>query len=481
MKNAELPYSTKYPILLPRKHPITPLIVNDAHRRVFHSGVRDTLTEVRVKFWIVKGRSLVRGIIHHCVKCRRHEGKAYSAPPPPPLPVSRVKEAPAFTFTGVDYAGPLLIRTEGKTGKVWICLFTCFVTRAVHLDIVTDMSTETFIRCLKRFAARRGLPQKFISDNGKTFKAASKFLESVFKDDTVRNYLSDKGCDWTFNVEKAPWWGGAFERMVQSTKRCLRKMVGQASLTHDEILTALAEIESIINSWPLSYISAGDTEEPLTPSHLLIGRRVLNLPDHLGNEYDLDDEDYEINSTQLTRRMKHLSSTINHFWKRWRSEYLAELRESHKYLLGKPRRAPQISVGDIVIVHDESLPRSFWKLGRVDKLITGRDGQTRGATVSIASNGRHSTTLNRPLQLLYPLQINHTFATNSPRPTDATRATPETTSSSRNSPGVEFQLETQPCDETRHQRASARNSEVIRRRWVSQLNESEDESSDYDP
>ena len=123
---------------------------------------------------------------------------------------------------------------------------------SIYLDIVLDMSTETFIRCLKRFAARRGLPQRFISDNGKMFKAASRFLNSVFKDETVCDHLAEKGCAWTFNIERAPWWGGAFERMVQSTKRCLRKMVGQASLTHDELLTAVTEIESIINSRPLS-------------------------------------------------------------------------------------------------------------------------------------------------------------------------------------------------------------------------------------
>ncbi len=263
--------------------------------------MRDTLTEVRTKFWIVKGRRLVRRIIHCCITCRRFEGRPYPAPPPPPLPVSRVKEDPPFTFTGVDFAGPVLIRAEGKTKKTWICLFTCFTTRAVHLDIVLDMSTESFIRCLKRFAARRGLPRKFISDNGKTFKAASRFLKSVFKDDAVRDFLWEKGCDWTFNVAKAPWWGGAFERMVKSTKRCLRKMVGQASLTHDELLTAVTEIESIINSRPLLYLSAGDTEEPLTPSHLLIGRRVLNLPDNLSHMCDPGDEDYEINSTQLTK------------------------------------------------------------------------------------------------------------------------------------------------------------------------------------
>ena len=318
LANADLPYSTKYPILLPRNHPLTPLIINDAHQRVLHNGVRETLTEIRRKFWIVKGRSLVRAIIHQCVTCRRFEGAPFPTPPPPPLPVSSVKEDPAFTYTGVDFAGPLMIRTEGpnKNSKTWICLFTCFVTRAVHLDIVLDMSAETFIRCLKRFAARRGLPHWFISDNGKTFKAASKFLKSVFKDDAVTDHLAERVCEWTFNVERAPWWGGAFERMVQSTKRCLRKMVGQASLNYDELLTAVTEIESIINSRPLSYISAGDTEEPLTPSHLLIGRRVLNLPDYLDHLCDQGDEDFDINSSQLTRRTRHLSNTLNHFWKR---------------------------------------------------------------------------------------------------------------------------------------------------------------------
>ena len=314
-----------------------------------------------------------------------------------------MKEDPAFTFTGVDFAGPLMIRTEGpnKNSKTWICLFTCFVTRAVHLDIVLDMSAEAFIRCLKRFAARRGLPHRFISDNGKTFKAASKFLKSVFKDDAVTDHLAERGCEWTFNVERAPWWGGAFERMVQSTKRCLRKMVGQASLNYDELITAVTEIESIINSRPLSYISAG-AEEPLTPSHLLIGRRVLNLPDYQDHLCDQGDEDFDIDSSQLTRRMRHLSNTLNHFWKRWRNQYLAELRESHRNLLKKSHGKPQVSVGDMVIVHEESLPRSFWKLGQIKSLIVGKDGRTRGATVRVAGKNQRFTSLNRPLQLLYP-------------------------------------------------------------------------------
>ena len=246
-----------------------------------HNGVKGTLTEVRSRYWIVKGRSLTRAFIHRCTVCKKYEGAPFEGPPPPPLPEFRVKEDPAITCTGVDFAGPLFVRNGHSNGssKVWICVFTCLVTRAIHLDIVCDLSTDTFLRRLKRFAARQGLPHKFLSDNGKTFKAAAKFLSVVFKDETIQEHLANQGSQWIFNVECAPWWGGVFERMVQSTKRCLRKVVGRANFTRDELLTAVVEIEAVVNSRPLSYASF---TEPLTPSHLVVGRRLLNLPDHLG-------------------------------------------------------------------------------------------------------------------------------------------------------------------------------------------------------
>ena len=150
--------------------------------------------------------------------------------------------------------------------------------RAIHLDAVSDQTTETFTRCLKRFSARRVVPAKFISDNGKTFKAAAKYLKTVFKDGKGKKYPSNLETDWMFNAERAPWWGGAFERMVKSTKHCLRKLIGSAHFSFNELVTVLAEIECVINSRPLMYVSSGDTEEPLTPSHLLVGRRLHIQP-----------------------------------------------------------------------------------------------------------------------------------------------------------------------------------------------------------
>ena len=291
--------------------------------------------------------------------------------------------------------------TESK--KTWICLYTCCVTRAVHLDVVPDMSAATFIRSLNRFCARRGLPHKFLSDNGKTFKAAAKMTEAIVTHPDVKRYLSEISVEWCFNLEKAPWWGGVFERPIKSTKRCLRKMVGQARFSYDELFTAVIEVEAIINSCPLSYILADDLEEPLTPSHLLVGRRLLNLPDNLCYREDINDNEFEIDPANLSKRARHLNNVINQFWNRWRHEYLLELREVHRCNQGSSTTAP-VSIGDVVLMHDDS-PRGFWNLAKVEKLITGRDGHVRGAVIRVPTNNGQTTLLQRPLQLLYPLEM----------------------------------------------------------------------------
>lgn len=277
------------------------------------------------------------------------------------------------------------------------------------MDLVPDMTATSFLRCLKRFVARRGIPRRIVSDNGQTFKAAAKAIETMLSEEDVQQYLSGNKIIWSFNVEKAPWWGGIFERMIKSTKRCLRKVIGRAKLYYDELITALTEIEAVLNSRPLTYLSPDDFEEPVTPSHFLCGRRILNLPDGLRQE-DVDEEFELAQSTQatLSRRLRHLNATLNHFWKRWKREYLLELREAHRYHNGKEDATPP-SVGDIVLVSDDSTPRGLWKLARVNSLIKGKDGQTRGAVLQVASGSGRSSTLQRPIQLLYPLEVASPF------------------------------------------------------------------------
>ena len=224
LSNADLDVCAKHPILLPSSHHFTTLVILHSHEKVLHGGVKETLTELRSRFWVVKGRSIVRKLLHKCVVCKKVDGKPYASSLPPPLPEFRVTQSTPFAFTGLDYAGPLYLKGTGD--KVWVCLFTSCATKALHLDLVVDMTTEAFIRCFKRFVARRGIPRVIISDNSKTFKSADKVIAEILNHPEIEELISGIRVKWNFNLEKAPWWGGFFERLVKSTKRCLKKTIG---------------------------------------------------------------------------------------------------------------------------------------------------------------------------------------------------------------------------------------------------------------
>ena len=403
MGNSALAPAAKYPILLDKQHHLTRLIVMDAHKKVFHNGVRETLTELRASYWLVRGRQLVRKLIFSCVTCRKHEGQPYRAVPPPPLPEFQVTVSRPFEHTGVDFAGPLYVRRTENV-KVWLCLYTCCTTRGVHLDLVENLDAATFIRSLKRFTSRRGIPVRIVSDNGSTFTAAAKVLKRMFTDPALEQHLLSCHMRWDFNLEKAPWWGGIFERLVKSTKRCLRKVIGTARLSYDELLTVVTEVEGVLNSRPLTYLSSEDVEEPLTPSHLMIGYRVMSLPDLPA--VDFDDPTFNASPDNLRGRFKHLLIVTQRFWTRWRKEYLTELRESHRTLLARRKAADVVKNGEIVVIHDESLPRGQWRLGRIEQVIKGSDGHARGVRVRTQTKTGRPTVLQRPIQLIYPLEIN---------------------------------------------------------------------------
>ena len=252
-----IPFNAKYPVLLPADHYLTAQIIDDCHKRVLHNSPRETLAELRSWFWIVKGRQVVRKVISRCVISKRIEGQHYAIPPTAPLPQFRVEESPAFTSTGIDFAGPSFVRRGAKEKddilRVNIALFTCGSSRAVHLDVVPDLSAETLIRSFKRFICRRGVPRLVVSDNAKTFKTAARFLSSIFELREVQSFLLNHKMKWKFNLERALRWGGFFERTVRCVKRCL-KILKNAKLSYEELLTVVIEIECVLNSRPLTYI-----------------------------------------------------------------------------------------------------------------------------------------------------------------------------------------------------------------------------------
>ena len=174
LKFAPLDLVTKHPILLPQRNYLSELIIRDCHEDVMHNGLKETLTQLQLRYWIPKGRQTVRRVIYKCLIDKRAEGKAYAAPPPPDLPEFRVQQDFAFTKCGVDFASPLYVRPmfekDGEMHKVYIALFTCASSRAIHLDLVPSLEVPPFIRRLKRFFSRTGVGKLFISDNAKTFR-----------------------------------------------------------------------------------------------------------------------------------------------------------------------------------------------------------------------------------------------------------------------------------------------------------------------
>ena len=174
-----------------------------------------------------------------CFQCIRDRSKPYNSPPEASLPEFRVKDVPPL-----DFAGPLFYKTKsGDMGKCYIALYTCCTSRAVHLDLVTDLTGQTFLKSFRRFAARLGTPTLINTDNAKPFRFSAKFFDTLSQNQLFLTFLQDRRIEWRFNMERAPWWGGYFERLVGTVKRCLRKVFGHARLTFDALYTILVETD----------------------------------------------------------------------------------------------------------------------------------------------------------------------------------------------------------------------------------------------
>ncbi len=308
LEHSNLDNDSKFPIILPKDHHFTNLVILQCHEQVHHCKVRSTLAELRSRYWVTQGRQYVKRVINNCFICRKLEGKPYNAPAVAPLPEFRVTEAPPFSRVGVDFAGPVYIKKQGNMEKAWIALFTCCITRAVHLELVEDLCASTFVNCLRRFCSRRGTPTLFVSDNAKTFKATSKALQVMYESIRMQNYLSSKKIKWKFNLERAAWFGGFFERMIGTMKRCLRKVLGNAKLNADEFNTVLCEIECTLNSRPLTD-QYDEIETFLTPFHLIFGRKLSPLPENI--EVDANNDNQE----KLSNRFLYLTNKLFHFWR----------------------------------------------------------------------------------------------------------------------------------------------------------------------
>ena len=302
-------------------------------------------------------------------------------------------------MTGVDFAGPLYVQSPRESCKVYICLFTCGSTRAIHLELTEDLTATSFLLAFRRFTSRRGLPSKMMLDNAKTFKAASKEITKIKRSPQVKQYLINRKVDWEFIVEKAPWWGGFWERLVRSVKNCIRKMVGRSTLNFEELRTLLIEVEATLNNRPLAYLydDENGVSYPLTPASLIYGRRISQTV----NETHMD-----VVSTNrtLTRRAKHHFKLLDQFIRQWSKEYLLSLREKSRAKSCSHNSLVTFSVGDMVLIRNENTPRCFWRLAQICELIPSKDDLIRSVWLNVTTEGKIKK-LRRPVKLLIPLEV----------------------------------------------------------------------------
>lgn len=389
-------YNRKHPIVLPRRDRIIELLIDYSHRKFLHAGPELLMAKLREKYWILSARCIIRQRIHLCNACHRLKPRPGFTPIMGDLPEFRVKAADkAFSHTGCDYAGPIQYtpcRGRGvRSKKAYLCIFTCLSTRAIHIEVATDLSTVSFVGALKRFLSRRGPVQCMYSDNGTNFVGTKSYLRDLYEflnkeyRPRFEEELAESRIDWKFIPPASPHFGGCWEAMVKCVKTHLFKVIGQQVLSYEELVTTLTQIECLLNSRPLTVLSA-DPSEPtaLTPAHFLNTAPLLSFPaPEVSNAVN-----------QIVQRHTLLDKLVQSFWKRWRNEYLYRLQIREKW---NTASAP-IKKGMVVIIINENSPPLSWPLAIVHEVYPAKDGQIRVVAVRTARG-----ILIRPVSKLSPI------------------------------------------------------------------------------
>lgn len=382
LNNSDWEYNRKHPIVLSGSCTLSKLLVEYEHVKLLHAGPQQLLYNLRQRFWILNGRNLCKKIVHKCIKCFRVNPKPVEQLMGQ-LPMSRVQPSKPFHHVGIDFCGPFVLKYPFRskiTTKAYVCVFVCFVTRACHLEVVGDLSTQSFLASFRRFTSRRGRCAHAYSDNGTNFIGAKgelielkKLLDSEYHRTEVLKFCTENAIEWHNIPPRSPHFGGLWEAAVKIAKTHMKRVVGDTSFTLEELTTLVVEIEACMNSRPLSPMSNDPSDlEVLSPSHFLIGSPLTALPDP-----DLKHLNY--NRLKHFQQIQYLLQT---FWKRWQNEVLSELQERNKWF----KEPLELRVGMLVLLKEQNLPPLKWLTGRIIKLISGKDNVIRTVVVKTASS-----------------------------------------------------------------------------------------------
>lgn len=369
--NSNLPYHECHPIILPVQSMYCKLFITFTHCLLMHAEHNLMLRVIREQYYVSRLRSAIKKCIRGCKTCvvykQRVQSQIMAA-----LPLDRSSFSLPFSITGLDFAGPFSIKAsvlrQAPYLKGYVCIFVCFSTKSVHLELCSDLSSGSFRAAFTRFVGRRGLPQKVMSDNGTNFVGAERalrfefteFLKSVSSD--IAEKYSSHGLQWSFIPPHAPHMGGLWEAAVRSFKIHFKKVTQSHKYTYEEFSTLLARIEAVLNSRPLSPMTDNPMELlALTPGHFLRGAPLVAMPE------------VSCDTNTLTDRWEKLKVLQHEFAQRWKNEYLKELQRRYKW----QRTHEDVKIGELVIVKDDLLPPCEWRLGRISSIHNGRDDLVR--------------------------------------------------------------------------------------------------------
>lgn len=390
-----LAIEVRHPAILPKHDKYVQHFVLHLHAIHAHASPETCLFILRQKYWLIGGRSEVKRILRTC-SCYKLRAKPFQTRIAS-LPIERLTPVEAFVNIGFDTFGHFdtFLEISGVTHsfKTYVIIFTCLVTRAVHVELVYNLSTLEFLNAFERFIATRGQVKKAVCDNQTAFRKASKQMKRLYTTldwDRVAKWCTDRyePIEIKFNVPLSPWHGGVFERMVGSMKKALRATVGTQSLDLPKLATLLKSAESVVNQRPLTYVPNEPNDPlPLSPDMILIGRKLGSLPDSLANDATASKIDI------LWKKRQKLQSE---FGVRFQREYITTLLPAAKWT--KPGFAPR--EGEVVLIHKETRNRMFWPLGIVTKLHYGRDNVVRSCDLRLPNGD----TMKRPISLLLRLE-----------------------------------------------------------------------------
>ncbi|KAL0195042.1 hypothetical protein M9458_008614, partial [Cirrhinus mrigala] len=361
-----------HPIILDPHHPLTKLIIKDYDDRLHHPGPERVFSELRRKYWILRGRAAVRHHQRQCTECQKWRAK-----PHPPrmadLPPARLRiHQPVFYSTGIDCFGPYLIKVGRRNEKRWGIIFKCMTTRAVHIDLLASLDSDSFLMALRRFIARRGKPFEILSDQGTNFKGGERELRDAYTalQPELQAQLASQQIKFVFNPPNAPHFGGCWEREIRSLKTALQVTLGAQTVTEEVLRTVLIEIEGILNAKPLGYTSSDIADpDPVTPNILLMGRRDASLPQVT----------YQVSELLSRRRWRHSQLLADHFWKQFIRNYLPSLQTRQKWM----SETDNLQIGETVMIVDQQLPRALWPIGRIVQVFPGKDNRVRSAEIKV--------------------------------------------------------------------------------------------------